>query len=48
MVGSKNCNHHRNHGGGLVEVEFNAVHVCFSPNPEIGIRKSIECISDVG
>jgi hypothetical protein len=26
MVGSKNCNDHRNHGGGLVEVEFKAVH----------------------
>ena len=40
MVGSKNCNDHRNHGGDLVEVEFNAVHVRFTPRN----RKSIECI----
>ena len=25
MVGSKNCDDHRNHGGGLVEIEFKAV-----------------------
>jgi hypothetical protein len=38
MVGSKNCNDHRNHGGDLVEVEFNAVHVRFTP--ETGNRLS--------
>jgi hypothetical protein len=35
MVGSKNCNDHRNHGGDLVEVEFNAVHVPLPLKPEI-------------